>query len=77
MVADIKDLFLINSLSEPRPTLTKYKYAMPGEANIRKSELHVFHKDQNKLVRVEPRWKDEVLQRLALGQDAGRIALSA
>ncbi len=70
---DIKDLFLINSLSEPRPTLTKYKYAMPGEANIRKSELHVFHKDQNKLVRVEPLWKDESYSDLHWGKTSGEL----
>ena len=40
-VRNVKELFVINSLSNPRPTLEKYKYAMPGEDAIRKSELHV------------------------------------
>lgn len=26
----VKDLYLINSLSQPRPTLKTYKYDMPG-----------------------------------------------
>jgi dipeptidyl-peptidase-4 len=55
----VKELFLVNSLAEPRPALTKYKYAMPGEEHIRKTELHVFHRDKNTLVQVERHWKDE------------------
>ena len=55
----IKELWLVNSLAQPRPTLTKYGYPMPGEPAIRKSELHYYHRDSNKLKRVEPRWKDE------------------
>src|SRR5262249_35498645 len=35
----IKELFLINALAEPRPTLSSYKYPMPGEENVRRSEL--------------------------------------
>src|SRR5262249_33308070 len=30
----VQDLFLVNSLSTPRPTLEKYKYPMPGEDAI-------------------------------------------
>ena len=37
----IKDLYLVNSVAEPRPTLMKYPYPMPGEDNIRKNELYV------------------------------------
>lgn len=38
----VKDLYLVNSVAEPRPTLLKYPYPMPGEENIRKNELYVF-----------------------------------
>ena len=37
----VKDLWVINSLSNPRPTLETYKYAMPGEADQPQVELHV------------------------------------
>jgi dipeptidyl aminopeptidase/acylaminoacyl peptidase len=37
----IKDLWVINSLSQPRPTLMKYKYQMPGEPSPKVS-LYVF-----------------------------------
>ena len=55
----VKDLFLVNSLSQPRPTLTTYKYAMPGEEAIRKSELYYFRRAEKKLLQVKPKWKDE------------------
>ncbi|MBM3997217.1 MAG: S9 family peptidase [Planctomycetes bacterium] len=55
----IKDLYLVNSLSEPRPTLMKYPYPMPGEDNVRKSELYVFNRDKDALVKIERKWKDE------------------
>ena len=37
----IKDLWVINALSQPRPTLETYKYQMPGEPGP-KEELYVF-----------------------------------
>jgi dipeptidyl aminopeptidase/acylaminoacyl peptidase len=38
----VSDLWVINALAQPRPTLESYRYAMPGEANIPQSEMHVF-----------------------------------
>ena len=37
----VADLWVINSLANPRPTLETYKYAMPGEENQPQVELHV------------------------------------
>jgi dipeptidyl aminopeptidase/acylaminoacyl peptidase len=55
----VKDLFLVNSVAEPRPSLMKYPYAMPGEEKTRKNELYVFNRDQGALIKIERRWKDE------------------
>ena len=38
----VADLWVINSLANPRPRLETYKYGMPGEANQPQAELHVF-----------------------------------
>jgi dipeptidyl-peptidase-4 len=38
----VGDLWVINSLSNPRPTLETYRYAMPGEENQPQPELLVF-----------------------------------
>ena len=47
----VKELFLVNSLANPRPTLEKYKYPMPGEDAVRKSELYVCDRRRRRLVR--------------------------
>lgn len=38
----VKDLYLVNNLAQPRPTLMTYKYAMPGEVDVPQHELFVF-----------------------------------
>ena len=38
----VSDLWVINSLAEPRPTLETYRYDMPGEVNVTQSEIFTF-----------------------------------
>ena len=38
----VKDLWVINSIADPRPTLETYKYEMPGEKDAPIEELQVF-----------------------------------
>jgi dipeptidyl aminopeptidase/acylaminoacyl peptidase len=38
----VKDLWVINALANPRPTLETYRYAMPGEEHVAQNEIHVF-----------------------------------
>jgi len=38
----VKELFLVNSLAEPRPTLVTYKYSMPGDVDVTQTELFSF-----------------------------------
>jgi dipeptidyl aminopeptidase/acylaminoacyl peptidase len=68
-----KELFLVSSLATPRPTLEKYRYPMPGEEAIRKTELHVFDRAAKKLSRVPPKWKDENYNNLHWGKAAGEL----
>lgn len=56
---DVAELFLVNSLGDPRPTLQQYKYSMPGENKVRHSELMMFQRKTGKMVRLKPKWKDE------------------
>jgi dipeptidyl aminopeptidase/acylaminoacyl peptidase len=58
----VKDLWVINALSNPRPTLETYRYAMPGEENIALSEMHAFDIPSKKHVPVKAdRFKDQTL----------------
>ncbi|HYV38124.1 MAG TPA: DPP IV N-terminal domain-containing protein, partial [Gemmataceae bacterium] len=69
----LKELFLVNSIATPRPTLTRYIYPMPGDENIRKTELHVYHAAKKKLIRVEPKWKDESYSDLHWGKSSDEL----
>ena len=56
----VKELFLVNNLAEPRPSLMTYKYAMPGEAEVAQQELWVYSRDAKKFVKVKAdKWKDQ------------------
>ena len=39
----VKDLWVINNVAEPRPTLETYKYQMPGEKESALRELYLFN----------------------------------
>ncbi len=52
-VRKIKDLFLVNSLSTPRPTLMTYKYAMPGDLEDGEQEVFVLDMPKKELKQLE------------------------
>jgi dipeptidyl-peptidase 4 len=47
----VGDLFLVNSLTNPRPSLLTYKYAMPGEENVTQVELFTFDREKKELTK--------------------------
>ncbi|MDZ7715651.1 MAG: DPP IV N-terminal domain-containing protein [Balneolaceae bacterium] len=49
---DVKDLWVINELKE-RPELETYKYPMPGDKNIGKSEIWFFNPDNKESVKMQ------------------------
>lgn len=53
------ELFLVNALTQPRPTLEKYKYGMPGEDKVRKQQFYIYTRETKKLARLPQKWKDE------------------
>jgi dipeptidyl-peptidase-4 len=55
----VKDLYLVDSLAAPRPKLEQYKYPMPAEESVRKSELYYCDVEKKALTRITPKWKDE------------------
>ncbi len=59
---EVKDLFVINSVAEPRPTLEKYKYHMPGEKEAPQYELHIFDFEdkEQKIIEVDT-FKDQTI----------------
>ncbi len=68
----VKDLWVINSLGNPRPTLETYRYAMPGEEHIPQSEMFVFDVAAKSRVKINAdRFKDQSLSIAAKPQRAG------
>ncbi len=58
----VADLWVINTLANPRPTLDTYRYAMPGEANIPQEDILVFDRDTKARLEVKAdRFKDSNL----------------
>ena len=43
----VKELWVINSMAEPRPTLETYKYQMPGEKEAPEEHLYIFDLSDN------------------------------
>jgi dipeptidyl aminopeptidase/acylaminoacyl peptidase len=65
----VADLWVINALAQPRPTLETYRYAMPGEANIPQSEIYIFDRTTKQRVTVkEDRFPDQTVQIAAMPQ---------
>ncbi len=69
----VQELFLVNSLATPRPTLEKYKYPMPGEEAVRKMELFVCDRSAQKLIQIKPKWKDESYSNLHWGKTSDEL----
>ena len=44
---EVKDLWVINSMASPRPTLETYKYQMPGEKEAPETHLYLFDMNDN------------------------------
>jgi dipeptidyl aminopeptidase/acylaminoacyl peptidase len=62
---EVKDLFLVNSLSKPRPTLMTYKYQMPGEEGFQQSTLHIFDRASKTIKEVDvSKWTDQSLMNI-------------
>jgi len=58
----VNDLWVIDSVAEPRPTLETYKYAMPGETAVPQFEILIFDRDTKSRIKLKTeRFKDQQL----------------
>jgi dipeptidyl aminopeptidase/acylaminoacyl peptidase len=57
------DLWVIDSLAQPRPKLETYRYAMPGEPNVTQYEIYTFDVASKAMTKLKAdRFKDQTLQ---------------
>lgn len=58
----VKDLFVIDVLSQPRPKLETYRYSMPGEEFVPQPELIIFDIATKNRTNVDlKKWKDQTI----------------
>lgn len=58
----VKELWVINSIASPRPTLETYKYQMPGESEAPVEHLYLFDLSDNSRKEINTsRFKDQTL----------------
>lgn len=58
----VKELWVINSVAEPRPTLETYKYQMPGEMEAPEEHLYLFDMTDNSRKEIKTdRFKNQTL----------------
>ncbi|MGQ0649653.1 MAG: DPP IV N-terminal domain-containing protein [Gemmatimonadaceae bacterium] len=70
----VKELYLVNVLADPRPTLSSYSYAMPGEENVAQSELYVYRRGEPGVKPVNVRkWKDQRLLNIHFATGSERL----
>ena len=71
-VRKVKDLWVINALATPRPTLETYRYSMPGEEHVPQNEMHVYDVAGKSGVRMKvDRFKDQSISIAAKPQRPG------
>jgi dipeptidyl aminopeptidase/acylaminoacyl peptidase len=59
---DVDELWVINTVANPRPELETYKYNMPGEDNHYQDEILVFDVETHEHVRLDTdKWPDQSL----------------
>ena len=70
----VKDMFIVNSLETPRPTLQQYRYEMPGARELCQYELWVLNRETRKVRKIQPeKWPDQYISVLQSSEKGDRI----
>jgi dipeptidyl aminopeptidase/acylaminoacyl peptidase len=73
---EIEDLYLVNSMTEPRPTVRTYRYAMPGDEKVSQAELFAWRVGDREARKLPvSKWKDQRLMNTHYGSTSERIRL--
>ena len=70
----VKDMFIVNSLETPRPTLQQYRYEMPGDRELCQYELWVLNRENRKVRKIQTeKWPDQYISVLQSSEKGDRI----
>ena len=74
---EVKELFVINELSNPRPELEVYKYAMPGDQKVPQSHLEIFDIESRNRVDVPvAKYKDQTIRGYLPGETSDKMYMT-
>lgn len=73
----VEELWVINVLTQPRPKLETYKYAMPGDEFVPQTELWIFNPEtkDGKKINLE-KWKDQTLSPQMIGKRSDKMLVT-
>ena len=72
----VGELFLVNNIANPRPTLMTYSYGMAGEENVSQEELFVYKAGDTKLTPVNvKKWKDQRLYDIHWNNSSSKLRM--
>ncbi|MEG1738234.1 MAG: DPP IV N-terminal domain-containing protein [Odoribacter sp.] len=70
----VKDMYVLNSLSTPRPKIETYRYEMPADQELCQYELWITDLDSRKVRKIEAqKWKDQYISVVESSKKGDRI----
>jgi len=70
----VKEMAVINSVSDPRPKVETYKYAMPGDEHIGQPHLAIYDLKTKKWIQPDlSKWKDQSLRTYRPGKTSDKL----
>lgn len=73
----IQKMYLLHSLSEPRPTLEQFDYPLAGDEHVPHTEVFVFNRASKKMTKIPAKWRDESYRNMDwLGESGAKIRLT-
>lgn len=70
----VGDLWVIDEMADPRPTLQSYKYAMPGDLEVPQSHLSIFHVESKERIDVEiDKYLDQTINTYLPGETSEQL----
>jgi len=70
----VKEMAVINSVANPRPTVETYKYAMPGDKHVGQAHLEIYDLASAKWIKPNlDKWKDQSIRTYRPGESSDNM----
>jgi dipeptidyl-peptidase 4 len=73
----VKDLFVINELTDPRPELEVYKYPMPGDQDVSQQKLEIFDLSSRAKLDINiDKYTDQTIRTYLSGKESEKLYMT-